>query len=91
MASRVTPPAEDEGAKVDGVVEAGGVVISVQRPPRSKLCLAPSNGSSVYGTHHEEMRRNGKRNRKMVKKPCNSRRKNELIMGRHIPTDIYEG
>ena len=29
MASTVTPPEEDEGAKVDGVVEAGGVVVSV--------------------------------------------------------------
>ena len=58
--------------------------------PRSKLCLAPSNGSSVYGTHHEEMRRNGKRNRKMVKKPCDSRRKNELIMGRRILIGIYK-
>ena len=30
MASRVTPPAEDEGAEVDGAKEAGGVVVSVQ-------------------------------------------------------------
>ena len=30
MASRVTPPAEDEGAEVDGVVEAGGAVVSVR-------------------------------------------------------------
>ena len=29
MASSITPPAEDEGAEVDGVVEAGGVVISI--------------------------------------------------------------
>ena len=29
IASRVTPPAEDEGAKVDGAVEAGGAVVSV--------------------------------------------------------------
>ena len=30
MALRVTPPAEDERAKVDGAVEAGGVVVSIQ-------------------------------------------------------------
>ena len=30
MASSVTPPAEDEGAKVDGAVEVGGVVISIR-------------------------------------------------------------
>ena len=29
IASRVTPPAEEEGADVDGVKEAGGVVVSV--------------------------------------------------------------
>ena len=30
MASSVTPPAEDEGAKVDGAVEDGRVVVSVR-------------------------------------------------------------
>ena len=30
MALRVTPLAEDEGVEVDGVVEAGGVTISVR-------------------------------------------------------------
>ena len=30
MASSITPPAEDEGEKVDGAVEAGGVAVSVQ-------------------------------------------------------------
>ena len=29
MASRVTPPVEDERAEVDGVVEARGAVVSV--------------------------------------------------------------
>ena len=29
MASSVTPPTEDEGAKVDGVVEDGGAVVSI--------------------------------------------------------------
>ena len=29
MASRVTPPVKDEGAEVDGVEEAGGVVVSI--------------------------------------------------------------
>ena len=30
MVSRVTPLAEDEGAVVDGVEEAGGVVVSIR-------------------------------------------------------------
>ena len=30
MASRVTPPTEDEGAEVDGAKEAGGVAVSIQ-------------------------------------------------------------
>ena len=30
MAPSVTPPAEDEGVEVDGAIEAGGVVVSVQ-------------------------------------------------------------
>ena len=29
MASSVTPPAEDEGVKVDGVVEDGGAAVSI--------------------------------------------------------------
>ena len=29
MASRVIPPAKEEGAEVDGVEEAGGVAVSV--------------------------------------------------------------
>ena len=29
MASSVTPPAEDEGAKVDGAVDAGGAIVYV--------------------------------------------------------------
>ena len=29
IASRVTPPAEDEGKEVDGAIEAGGAVVSV--------------------------------------------------------------
>ena len=30
MASSITPPTEDEGAKVDGALEAGGVAVSVR-------------------------------------------------------------
>ena len=30
MDSRVTPPVEDEGAEVDGAIEARGVTISIQ-------------------------------------------------------------
>ena len=59
-------------------------------PPRSKLCLAPSNSSSVYGIHNREIRRFGKGNRKMVKKPRDRGRKKELITSRCIPIDIYK-
>ena len=30
MASRVTPPAEDEGAEVDGAIEVEGVTVSIR-------------------------------------------------------------
>ena len=30
MAPRVTPPAEDEGAEVEGAKEAGGVAVSIR-------------------------------------------------------------
>ena len=30
MASRVTPPAEDKGAEVDGAIKAGGVAVSIR-------------------------------------------------------------
>ena len=30
MVSSVTPPTKEEGAEVDGAVEAGGVAVSVQ-------------------------------------------------------------
>ena len=56
----------------------------------SELCLAPLNGSNVYGTDYIKMRRNGKGNGKMAKNLCDSRRKNELITGRRIPINIYE-
>ena len=40
MASRVTPLVEDKGVEVDGVVEAGGVAISIRG------CLGLSCASS---------------------------------------------
>ena len=60
-------------------------------PPSSKLCLTSSNSSSIYGTHHRKMRRDGKGDRKMAKYLHDSRRKNKLITGRRIPIDIYKG
>ena len=59
--------------------------------PWSELCLAPSNDCSIYGTHHEKMRRDRKGDGKMAKYMHDSRRKNELITGRYIPIDIYKG
>ena len=85
MASRVTPPTEDEGAEMNGAEEAGGVAIG---PPQSKLCLIPSNDSSIYGTYNRKIRRLLKGDKKMAKKPRDSERKNELITSRCIPIDI---
>ena len=61
------------------------------RLPQFELCLALSNGSCIYGTHHWKIRRLEKRDRKVVKKPRDSWRKNEFITGRRIPKYIYEG
>ena len=60
-------------------------------PSRAKLSITPSNGSSFNGTHDEEVIKCKKGDRKMAKDPCDSRRKKELIIGRHIPIDIYKG
>ena len=61
------------------------------RPPRSELCLVPSNDSCIYGTHDRKVRRLGKGDRKMAKDLHYSRRKNKLITGHRIPIDIYKG
>ena len=53
--------------------------------------LAPSNGRCVYGTHDREACRLRIGDRRMAKNPCDSRKKNELIMGRQILIDIYKG
>ena len=51
MASSVTPPTEDEGAEVDGEVEARGVVVSV----RGRLDLSCA---SLYQTVTASMAHN---------------------------------
>ena len=58
---------------------------------RMKLGLAPSNGSRVYGTYHEELRRLGIGDKCMMENPHDSKGKIELIMGRCILIDIYKG
>ena len=57
---------------------------------RSKLGLAPPNRSCVDGTHNGVIRRIRNRDRKMAKDSCDSRREDELIMGRRIPINIYD-
>ena len=47
IALSVTPPTEDEGVKVDGVVEAGGAAVTVW-------------GCSVSGETWDRRQRNGK-------------------------------
>ena len=69
------------------------------RPPRSKLCLAPSklclapfNGSSVYDTRNRKMRRLGKCDKKKWQRSLViAEEKNELIMSCRIPIDIHKG
>ena len=60
-------------------------------PLWSKLGLAPLNRSCVDGTHNDEVGRIRNRDRKMVKDPCDSRRKDELIIGLHILVNINDG
>ena len=60
-------------------------------PLQSKLGLAPSDNSNIYGTHNRKVCRLWIGDRKMAKNSHDSWRKNELITGRRIPIDIYEG
>ena len=59
-------------------------------PLRTKLGLALLNKHCANGTHDSVERRIRNWDRKMMKHPCDSRRKNELIMGCHISIDIYD-
>ena len=89
MVASVTPPLEEEGAKVDGAEEARGVAVSVHgRVGRSwaLLCLMYCAG----GTYDGEVRRLGIRDRGVANDPRDSRRKDKLIMGRHISISIHE-
>ena len=59
-------------------------------PLQSKLSLTPSNRTSVDGTHGGVVKRIRNRDGKVVKDPCDRRRKDELIMGRCILIDIND-
>ena len=59
-------------------------------PLQTKLGLAPSNSSSVYGTHSRNVCKLKIGDKKMAENPHDSRRKNELITGHRIPIDIYK-
>ena len=60
-------------------------------PPQTKLRLASFNGSGVIDTHHVKVVRSRKENIKMAYDPCDSGRKDKLIMGRRILINIYDG
>ena len=60
-------------------------------PLRSKLGLAPSNRCAANGTHDKELSRLRIGDRRMANDPCDSRRENKFITGRHILIDIYKG
>ena len=89
ITSRVTPPAEEEGAEVDGAEGVGGVAVPdyLERSYASlRLTVAVS-----YGTNNMEVVENGKRDKKRAWNPRDSRREDELITGRRIPKNIYDG
>ena len=56
----------------------------------SELSLAPSNRTSVDGTHNGEVRRARNGDGKVAKDKCDSRRKDELIKGHCILKDIKD-
>ena len=58
---------------------------------RKKLGLAPPNRSCTDSTYNGEVGRIRNRDRKMAKNSHDSRRKNELIMGRRILININDG
>ena len=61
---RVTPPAEEEGAEVDGVKGVGGAAVlnCLERTCTSLRLMV----ARVYGTHNMEVVGNGKGDRKMT-------------------------
>ena len=88
---RVIPLADEKGVDVEGAEEAGGVAVFVRgRFGRSWASLCLTIAASMAHIS-EKMRRLGIGDRKMAKNPRDSRRKNELIMGRRVPINIYKG
>ena len=55
-----------------------------------KLCNTPLNDSDVNGRHESEVGRHGIRDRKMMKEPRDSRRKDGLITSHRIFIKIYK-
>ena len=91
MALSVTPSAEDEGAEVNGAVEAEGVAVYVWGSLGLSCASLHQTVAVFMAPITKKMRRDGKGDGKMAKYPCDSRRKNDLITGRRIPIDIYKG
>ena len=89
IVSRVTAPAKEEGAEVDGGEEVGGVAVCVWG--RRDLSYASVKRYQCLWHPSRKIRRNRKGNGKMAKNLRDSRRKNKLITGRHIPVDINKG
>ena len=91
MASRVTSPTtKGEGAKEEGTAKATGSVVSTCRPLRLKLGLAPLDRTNTYGTHDGEESRERNGNVKVLKDPCDSLRKDELITSSGILIHIHD-
>ena len=58
-------------------------------PLQLKLTLTLPDRTNANGTHDGEKRRERNRNGEVLKDPCDSRRKDELITGSSVPIDIY--
>ena len=88
---RVTPPADEKGADVEGAEEVGGAAVSIYDHFGRSWASLRLTIAAFMAHMTEKMRRRGIRDKKMAKYPRDSQRKNEIITGRYIPIDIYEG
>ena len=76
---------------MDGAIEAGGVAVYVWGSLGLSCASLRQTVVVSMAPITKKIRRDGKGDGKMAKYPCDSRRKNDLITGHHIPIDIYKG
>ena len=82
IASKVTPPVEEEGVEVEGAEEVGGAtVLNCLEHSCASLCLTVAVSMAPITWKWSEK----------GKGTCDSRREDELFMGCRIPKHIYDG